>query len=218
MQVLEELIKSVQSLPEEVYRMMHSAIVNSANDKDAAARVQVAIVLGKLAHGEDLAAIEEGVQSLTDILRNFDPSPSVRRAALPCQVCTQLDNKTLPVLLSRVKDPDATVRCTVFRVLKCTPARSLSLGQRTLLVRCGSGDRTPVVKAEASKLLALWVDGTQDLEAFISLFDLSYDKIVGDVLGAVLAVRPELLNDIDLSTGEKAFRTYLNDRRTNSAL
>ena len=53
------------------------------------------------------------------------------------------------------------------------------------------------------------------MEAF---FDLSSDKIVGGVLGVVLAERPELLNDIDLSTGEKTFRTYLNDRCTNSAL
>ena len=180
---------------------------NSAKDKEATVRVQVAIVLGKLVHGEDLEAIEEGVQSLADILRNmmqFDPSPDVRRAALP-GVHTQLNKQTLPVLLSRVKDPDATVRCTVFRVLKSTPvpARSLSLEQRTLLVRCGLGDRTPAVKAEASKLLAKWVDGTQELEAFISLFDLSSDNIAEDALGAVLTERPELLNDIDLSTGEK---------------
>ena len=207
MQLLAELINSVQSLPEEVYGTIHSALINSANDKDAAVRVQVAIVLGKLAHGEDLEAIEEGAQSLTDILRNlmqFDPSPDVRRAALP-GVHTQLNKQTLPVLLSRVKDPDATIRCTVFRVLKSTPvpARSLSLEQRTLLVRCGLGDRAPAVKAEASKLLAKWVDGTQDLEAFVSLFDLSSDNIAEDALGAVLAERPELLNDIDLSTGEK---------------
>ena len=109
-QLLEELIKFVQSLSEEVSGTIHSALINSANDKDAAVRVQVAIVLRKLAHGEDLAAIGEGVQSLTDILRNlvqFDPSPDVRRAALP----------------------DAAVRRTVFQVLKSTPvpARSLSL-------------------------------------------------------------------------------------------
>ena len=86
MQLLEEFIKFVQSLPEEVSGTIHSALINSANDKDAAARVQVAIVLGEFAHGEDLAVIEEGIQSLTDILRNlvqFDPSPDVRRAALP---------------------------------------------------------------------------------------------------------------------------------------
>ena len=206
-QLSAELINSVQSLPEEVYTTMHSALLNSANDKDATVRVQVAVVLGKLAHGEDLAAIEEGVQSLTDILRNlmqFDPSPEVRRAALP-GVHAQLNKHTLPVLLSRAKDTDASVRCTVFRVLKTTPvpARSLSLEQRTLVVRCGLGDRSPVVKAEASKLLAKWVDGTQDLEGFISLFDLSSDNIAEDALGAVLAERPELLNGIDLSTGEK---------------
>ena len=76
----------MQSLPEEVYGTIHSALINSANDKEATVRVQVAIVLGKLVHGEDLEAIEEGVQSLADIVRNmmqFDPSPDVRRAALP---------------------------------------------------------------------------------------------------------------------------------------
>ena len=222
MQLLAELIKFVQSLSEEVYGTIHSALLNLANDKDAAVRVQVAIVLGRLAHGEDLAAIEEDVQSLTDILRNlmqFDPSPDVRRAALP-GVHTQLNKQTLPVLLSRVKDPDATVRCTVLRVLKSShvPARSLSLEQRTLLSRCGLGDRTHVVKAKGSKLLAQWVDGTQDLEGFISLLDLSSDEIVEGALGIVLAERPELVHDIDLSTGEKTFRTCINDRRTNSAL
>ena len=207
MQLLEEPIKFVQNFPEEVSGTMHSALLNSANDKDATARVEVAIVLGELAHGEDIAAIEDGVQSLTDILRNlvqFDPSPDVRRAALS-GVHTPINKQTLPVLLSRVKGPDATVRCTVFLVLKPTPvpARSLSLEQRTLLVRCGLGDRAPVVKAEACKLFAKWVDATQDLEEFISLFDLSSDKTAEDALGAILAERPELLNDIDLSTGEK---------------
>ena len=61
MQLVAEFIKSVQSLPKEVYGTIHSALINSANDKDAAVRVQVAIVRRKLAHGEDLVAIEEGV-------------------------------------------------------------------------------------------------------------------------------------------------------------
>ena len=133
---------------------------------------------------------------------------------------TQLNKQTLSVLLSCVKDPDATVRCTAFRVLKSTPvpARSLSLEQRTLLVRYGLEDRTPVVKVEASKLLAKWVDDTQDLEAFISLFDLSSDKIAEDALGAVLAERPEFLNDIDPSNGENRSGLAFDDVRTNSAL
>jgi condensin complex subunit 3 len=217
MQLLAELIKSVQSLPEEVYGTMHSTLINSANDKDATVRVQVVIVLGKLAHGEDLPAREGSVQSLTEILRNlmqFDPSPEVRRAALP-GVHTQLNKQSLPLLLSRAKDPDANVRRTVFRVLKTTPvpARSLSLEQRTLVVRYGLGDRTPIVKAEASKLLASWVDGTKDLEEFISLFDLSSGTIAEDALGAVLAERPELLNDIDLSIGEKCL--FFHQRQTH---
>ena len=93
---------------------MHTGLINSANDKDAAVRVQVVIVLGKLARGEDLAETEKGAQSLTDTLRNlveFDPSPDVRRAALP-GMHMQLNKKTLPVLLSRSKDPDANVRRT----------------------------------------------------------------------------------------------------------
>ena len=212
MQLLAELVKSVQSLPEDVYSAMHSALVNSANDKDAAVRVQVVIVLGKLARGEDLAETEVGVQSLKDILRNvvqFDPSPDVRRAALP-GVHTQLDKQTLPMLLSRAKDPDPNVRRTVFRVLRTTPvpARSLLLEQRTLIVRHGLGDRSPIVKAEASKLLASWVDGMKDLEEFVSLFDLSSDKIAEDALRAVLAERPELLGDIDLSAGEQLSAFY----------
>ena len=207
MQLLAELVKSVQSLPEDVYSAMHSALVNSANDKDAAVRAQVVTILGKLACGEDLAETEGGAQSLTDILRNlmqFDPSPEVRRAALP-GVHTQLNKQTLPVLLSRAKDPDPTVRRTVFRILKTTPVpvRSLLLEQRTLIVRYGLGDRAPIVKAEASKLLASWVDGMTNLEEFVSLFDLSSDGIAEDALKAVLVERPELLNDIDLSTGER---------------
>jgi len=95
MQLLVELINSVQSLPEEVYRTLHSTLINSA-----AVRVQVIIVFGKLAHGEDLPAREGGVQSLAEILWNlmqFDPSPEVRCAALP-RVHTQLDEQTRPLL------------------------------------------------------------------------------------------------------------------------
>jgi len=86
------------SSPCKVFRRKSTGhYVNSANDKDATVRVQVVIVLGKLAHGEDLPAREGGVQSLTEILRNlmqFDPSPEVRRAALP-GVHTQLNKQTL---------------------------------------------------------------------------------------------------------------------------
>jgi hypothetical protein len=128
----------------------------------------------------------------------FDPSPDVRRAALP-GVHTQLNKQTLPVLLARAKDPDANVRRTVFRILKTTPvpARSLSLEQRTLVVRYGLGDRAPVVKTEASKLLASWVDGAKDLEDFMSRSS-TYPLMISlrkTLCVAVLAERPELLKD-----------------------
>ena len=58
-------------------------------------------------------------------------------------------------------------------------------------------------KDRSEQVARWWVDDMQDLEAFISFFDLSSDKIAEDVLEADLAERPELLNDIDLSTGEK---------------
>lgn len=62
------------------------------------------------------------------------------------------------------------------------------------------------MKAEANKLLASWVE---DLEDFVSLFDLSSDEVAEDALCSVLAERPELLNDFDLSTGEEPSGLHL---------
>ena len=200
MQLFAELIESVQSLPEQVYGTIHSALINSTNDKDATVRVQVAIMLGNLACGEDLAVIEDDAVAYRYPLCSSTHSPTC--AAPLRQMCTRNSiSRPFPSFShkSRTRMRPSVVPSSESSNL-LLPARSLSLEQCTLLVRCGLGDRAPVVKAEASKLPAKWVDGTQDLEEFISLFDLSSDKTAEDALGAVLAGRQELLNDINLST------------------
>ena len=101
----------------------------------------------------------------------------VRRAAL---VNLPINEQTLPVILSRTRDVDPTVRKLVYSsVLEhhcfvqdpngqkneddadeigITHPRVLSIANRELIVRNGLGDREESVKAAAIKLLETWLD------------------------------------------------------------
>ena len=98
-----------------------------------------------------------------------------------CTITHGSDETRLLDKLRTIRSPDTR------NVTTPVSARSISLEPRSLLVRCGLGDRTPIVKVEASKLPAKWEDGTQVLEAFMSPFDLSSDKVGDDSPGTVLA-------------------------------
>ncbi len=86
--------------------------------------------------------------------------------------------QSLPILLSRTRDVDPTVRKFVYSValnpdkagtsevkseleIGVTHPRALTIAQRELIVRHGLGDREEVVKAAAAKLLTAWVDVVQ---------------------------------------------------------
>ena len=82
-----------------------------------------------------------------------------------------LGPQTLPPLLERSRDIDATIRKLVYtHVLEkyCQPSdfgqvgfthpRALSIAQREMIVGNGLGDREPSVKAAAAQLLGQWVD------------------------------------------------------------
>ena len=92
----------------------------------------------------------------------------VRRAVLQN---LPLGPQTLPALLDRSRDVDATIRKLVYtHVLEkyCHPSdfgqvgfthpRALSIAQREMIVRNGLGDREESVKAAAAQLLGQWVD------------------------------------------------------------
>jgi condensin complex subunit 3 len=147
----------------------------------------------------------------------------VRRAALlhiPVLVTT------LPAILLRTRDTDATIRKLVYsavlepnvmqsddsiKAMGVTHPRALSIAQRELIVRNGLGDREGGVKAAAGAVVGSWVDavgqrdgddeGELKLEMqvvrFLTLFDLAENKIAEDALLSVFESRPDVFDHLE---------------------
>lgn len=148
----------------------------------------------------------------------------MRKAAL---ISIPVSPQTLPPLLSRTRDIDATVRKFVYSVVLnpdhasngdtknesevgVTHPRALTIAQRELVVRHGLGDREELVKAAAAKLLAAWVDIVRlgevkseadkedsDIIAFLHLFDLVENTIPEDALKSVFKSRVDILDSLE---------------------
>lgn len=178
---------------------------------------------------------QTATEVLEDLLSN-DPSPCVPLYHL-CPSLTSLTNlfsdvrraallnipvtaQTLPAILARTRDVDTTVRRLVYASVLLTHAelpddampgaahpRALTIAQRELIVRNGLGDREPVVRAAAGKLVGAWVDavsvGTkkdmilEDLLAFLGTFDLRESAVVEDALLSVFVTRVDVFDALD---------------------
>lgn len=185
--------------------------------------------LSQLCSVEDVDDLADGEQSALEIIldvMNYDPSPEVRKAALSN---VHLTPETLRAILVRTRDTDLTVRKVIYdsvlakhitivvgddqtEVMGLTHPRGMTIAQRETIVRNGLGDRVPVVKAAAEKLLAIWVDvvGSTKADAednmshtaekqllnFLAMFDLAEGKIAEDALISVLKSRPDLFESL----------------------
>ncbi len=142
----------------------------------------------------------------------------VRRAAL---LNIPVTAETLPTVLARTRDIDMTVRRHVYASVLLAHAelpddampgaahpRVLTIAQREQIVRNGLGDREPVVRAAAGKLVGAWVDavsvGTkkgailEDLLAFLSTFDLRESAVVEDALLSVFVTRVDVFDALEI--------------------
>ncbi|KAI0363430.1 ARM repeat-containing protein [Pilatotrama ljubarskyi] len=175
-QCIADTISHLGEIDEDLYTDLRATLLARLNDKEPTVRTQAVIALSKLSYSEDPSELAQGEPSILDTILDamaYDTSPDVRRAAL---LNIPPNPQTLPALLARTRDVDASIRKLVYTsVLEkyClpkdrTPAaastvgfthpRALSIAQRELIVRNGLGDREEPVKAAACKLLGAWVD------------------------------------------------------------
>ncbi|KAF9495093.1 hypothetical protein BDN71DRAFT_902125 [Pleurotus eryngii] len=159
------------------YQKLHTALRARVNDRESSVRMQAIIALSRLVDSEDPDEIPDGELSGSDMILQAisgDASAEVRRAAL---LNTPVTEKTLPVILDRMRDVDPTVRKMVFanvlatnitqrvqteegeeEVMGPTHPKAMKISERELIVQNGLGDREVGVRSVAAKLLSSWVD------------------------------------------------------------
>ncbi|WWC72552.1 uncharacterized protein I206_106514 [Kwoniella pini CBS 10737] len=211
------MINGLGEMDDDLYVLLRESLLNRARDKEVPVRVQAALGLAKLQSGEDADDLEEGQESLGEVLLEllkYDPAAEVRRAAL---YNLPRDPTTLPHILARTRDVDPILRRTVYAGSLSATAlpdpRVLSIAQREEIVRNGLGDREGTVRKAAAGMLGGWVDHVEgDMIEFLSRFDVVSSQVAEEALISVFVTRPEILDTIEFSeeywkslTPEKAF-------------
>ncbi|KZT66150.1 hypothetical protein DAEQUDRAFT_730656 [Daedalea quercina L-15889] len=226
LQSIAEMISHLGEIDEDLYSTLRSSLMERARDKEPTIRVQAVVALSKLAGSEDVPELEDGEQTIMDMLIDcltYDIAPDVRRATLLNLPVTPV---TLSPILTRTRDTDPIVRKLVYthvleqRTLTETGEvglihpRVLTIAQRETIVRNGLGDREDGVRAAAGRLMAAWVDvargpgrpvkkeedGGEGVRGyvidFLKLFDLVEGKIAEDALVSVFTVRADIFDNI----------------------
>ena len=167
------LINGLESLDEGMFDTLSRFLLERTHDREASVRVQAVVALARLQMGEEEEA--GGAQTTTSRLLlhmlRYDPSAEVRRAAL---FNTTPRAATLPYLLERLQDVDATNRRCVYQgslrmLLDAQPrveheghsvVAALGLSDRAAaeVVRTGMHERDPTVRRAARKLAGHWLD------------------------------------------------------------
>ncbi|EEH05242.1 condensin subunit [Histoplasma capsulatum G186AR] len=163
-QIITHIVNSLDSVDDELYRLIRQGLVKRIRDKEPSVRVQAVMGLGRLAGNEDedddsnkndgAAAL---LDKLLDVLQN-DTSAEVRRTLL---LNLPLTPATLPYLLERARDLDASTRRALYSRLlpQLGDFRHLSLSMREKLLRWGIRDRDDNVKKAAGRLFyERWIE------------------------------------------------------------
>ncbi|KAG8843652.1 hypothetical protein FRB96_003876 [Tulasnella sp. 330] len=211
-----EMISSIGEIDEELYLTMRAALLERVRDKEVFVRVQAVVSIGNLQEGDNLEDLEEGEQSLTEVLVDilqYDPAPDVRRAALLNITATK---DSLDAILSRTRDQDTTIRKILYaHVLSALPhPKFLSIAQREEVVKNGLKDREPSVRAAAGRLVGGWVDllggGFEELLTMLDL--IGSEEVAQEALISAFVTRPDLFDAVTFDdtywaelTPEKAF-------------
>ena len=166
-QLLSHIINSLDSIDDEYFHLLKTALLKRVRDKESMIRVQAVLGLGRLAGNEEDADQESAnsddetgsglLEKLLEILQN-DPSADVRRSLL---LNLPLTPGTLPYLLERARDLDPPTRRALYTRL--LPAlgdfRHLSLSMREKLLRWGLRDRDENVRKGTARLFCeRWIE------------------------------------------------------------
>lgn len=160
-QLLAHLVNSLDSIDDEVFRLVRTGLLKRIRDKEATVRVQAVLGLARLVGDESEGGLEDSsaalLEKLLDILQN-DATADVRKTLL---INLPLIPTTLPYLLERARDLDAATRRALYSRLLPTLGdfRHLSLSMREKLLRWGLRDRDENVRKATGKLFyERWIE------------------------------------------------------------
>ncbi|CAG8582778.1 2255_t:CDS:10, partial [Paraglomus occultum] len=220
-QLLGHCAYALDSIDDSLYNKMRKKLTDRIHDKDTGVRVQAVVALSKFQNID--AYIQAGcdvgngdnreiTDKLLDVLQ-YDPNAEVRRAVL-----THIDynENTMPKVLERAHDTDATIRKYVFSksLDELEDFRFLSIDEREQVLRWGLSDRDKNVKNACSNLLtSKWITQTNDnIFELIGRLDVINSVIAKDVVTELLRNRRDLAEKIvfddefwDNLTVERAF-------------
>ncbi|KZV97200.1 hypothetical protein EXIGLDRAFT_833051 [Exidia glandulosa HHB12029] len=208
-QIVAESVAFLGAIDEKLYRSLRAGFLARTEDKEVPVRVQTVVALGKMQASDDPDDREEKIEDvLLDILQH-DPSGDVRRTAL---LSAPLLPRTLPTLLTRIRDSDATVRRTLLsNILTKLKAANLTPEQLARVVSCGLRDRDENVKGAARALVAGWIPAArkdepvknEEIDAlldFVQLFDIaSSAESLQSALECIFDVRRDILDKLEFA-------------------
>ncbi|KAJ3987872.1 nuclear condensing complex subunit [Lentinula detonsa] len=229
-QLCSELVFNLGEIENKIYYDLRGGLLARMEDKEQSIRSQAAIALCKFYGLDDPAELEENhLRPLSDVLFEslaYDTQAEVRRAIL---VNLPVNKITIPLILKRARDIDATTRKLAYTVLEKNVTigdveeqsigfahpKALSIEQREIIIRNGLGDRDENVRTAAVKLIEKWVETAnmsahvQDggdihqeelsLVGLLKMFDLRADKIVADAIIRIFESNPHIIDGITFS-------------------
>ena len=161
-QIVAHIVNTLDSVDDELYHTIRQYLLKRLRDKESSVRVQAVLALTRMVPNADDEDDNDDTSSallekLIEIMQN-DTSADVRKTLL---ANLPLSQATLPYLLERARDLEASTRRTLYSRLlpSLGDFRHLSLSMREKLLRWGLRDRDESVRKATGKLFYdRWVE------------------------------------------------------------
>ncbi|KAJ2378443.1 chromosome condensation complex Condensin, subunit G [Coemansia sp. RSA 2607] len=197
-QIVAMSVTNLGAIDEELYFELIRKLTERIRDKEASIRVHAAIALARLQSSDDGDASEVN-EALLDLMQN-DPSAEVRRAVL---LNIEKNASTLPFVLERARDVDATNRkCVFVKVMAAIDYRLLSIEDRERLLVAGINDRDSGVKRACVRMVGeSWLTfAGQNLLELTAALDVVDSPAAGKVMQALFAAYTEIPENLSFDS------------------
>lgn len=214
--ILSTVINSLSDIDDDLFEDLRDSMFARSYDKDASTRLKAVLALCRIQssaeEGEEESAEEKQLQELLLSLVQNDPSADVRRAIL---FNLKVTKKTLPYLLERARDTNATTRKSVYgRTMKnIGDFRMLRIGMREKLLQWGLKDRDTSVEQAATKMLVTqWLETCEgSVQELLQRLDVLNSTVAETAVEIIFEQKPQMVSTLsfkdswDSLTPETAF-------------
>lgn len=214
--ILSTVINSLSDIDDDLFEDLRDSMFARSYDKDASTRLKAVLALCRIQSsaedGEEESAEEKQLQELLLSLIQNDPSADVRRAIL---FNLKVTKKTLPYLLERARDTNATTRKSVYgRTMKnIGDFRMLRIGMREKLLQWGLKDRDTSVEQAATKMLVTqWLETCDgSVQELLQRLDVLNSTVAETAVELIFEQKPQMVSNLsfkdswDSLTPETAF-------------